>query len=76
MDLTLVISRLREFSLGEYNDISPTVFVEARDPDEACHLAYYKLVEILLRQDDSKKTSLLAKEILYDITVRKITVPG
>jgi len=76
MDLTLVMTRLKKFRLKEYNDVSPTIFVEARDPDEACHLAYYRLVEILLKQDNSKETSLLAKDILFDITIREVKVPA
>jgi len=76
MDLSLVMSRLIKFKLREYSSNFPTIFVEARDPDEACHLAYYKLVEILLKQDDSPQTSALAKEILFDITIRKIQVPS
>lgn len=76
MDLSLVMSRLKRFRLGEYNDPYATIFVDARDPDEACHLAYYRLVEVLLKQDTSKETSLLAKEILYDITITKISVPS
>ena len=75
MDLSLVMPRLKRFNLGEYSSNFPTIFVDARDPDEACHLAYYKLVEILLKQDDSPETSALAKDILYDITVRKIKIP-
>tara|TARA_Y100001938_G_C7864053_1_gene317036 strand:+ start:255 stop:506 length:252 start_codon:yes stop_codon:yes gene_type:complete len=75
MDLSLVMSRLKKFRLQEYNDNFPTIFVEAKDPDEACYLAYYKLVEILLKQDNSKETSILAKSILHDIFIRKVSVP-
>lgn len=75
MDLSLVISRLNKFRLYEYSSSFPTIFVDARDPDEACHLAYFRLVEILLKQDNSPETSSLAKDILYDITIRSIQVP-
>ena len=75
MDLLLVMGRLAKFNLGEYNNPYPTVFVEAEDPDEACYNALYKLVEIILKQDDSKKTSDLVKEMVYDIKVKKVTVP-
>ena len=50
MDLSLVMSRLKKFRLGEYSSNFPTIFVDARDPDEACHLAYFKLVEIIQKQ--------------------------
>jgi hypothetical protein len=75
MDLSLVMPRLKGFDLGEYSSNFPTIFVEARDPDEACHLSYYKLVEIMLKQDGSPATSALAKEILLYIAIRKIEVP-
>tara|TARA_A100001515_G_scaffold102170_1_gene82904 strand:- start:3557 stop:3808 length:252 start_codon:yes stop_codon:yes gene_type:complete len=75
MDLSFVIARLKKFNLKEYSDQFPTIFVEAKDPDEACYLAYFQLVEILLKQDDSKETSLLTKDILHDILIRKVYVP-
>tara|TARA_Y100000004_G_C8684735_1_gene314836 strand:- start:138 stop:389 length:252 start_codon:yes stop_codon:yes gene_type:complete len=75
MDLSLVIARLKKFRLHEYSDPFPTIFVEAKDPDEACYLAYFKLVEILLKQDNSQETSFLAKDILHDINIRKVSVP-
>jgi len=67
MDLLLVMGRLAKFNLGEYNSPYPTIFVEAKDPDEACYNALYKLVEIILKQDDSKKTSELVKDLVQDI---------
>ena len=75
MDLSLVMGVLKRFKLQEYSDPFPTIFVEAKDPDEACYLAYFKLVEILLKQDNSTETTLLAKEILHDINIRKVSVP-
>ena len=75
MDLSLVMARLKRFRLQEYSDPFPTIFVEARDPDEACYLAYFKLVEILLKQNNSQETSLLAKDILHDIFIREVLVP-
>ena len=75
MDLSLVMTRLKKFKLYEYSSNFPTIFVDARNPDEACHLAYFRLVEILLKQDNSPETSSLAKDILYDITIRSIKTP-
>jgi hypothetical protein len=75
MDLLLVMGRLAKFNLGEYNSPYPTIFVEAKDPDEACYNALYKLVEIILKQDDSKKTSELVKDLVHDIRVKKVIIP-
>ena len=51
MDLELVISRLRKFRLKEYNSSFPIVFVDAKDPDDACYTAIYNLGSSVLSQD-------------------------
>ena len=72
MDLELVISRLRVFRLKEYNSSFPIVFVEAKDPDDACFRALYNLVSNILSQDSSPETSILCREIVFDIKVIKV----
>lgn len=73
--LQLVISRLKKFNLKQYNSERPIIFVEANDPDEACYRAIYNLTSIILKQDDSKATVELLKELIYDIRVIKIGPP-
>jgi hypothetical protein len=73
--LQLVISRLKKFDLKQYNSERPIIFVEAKDPDEACYRAIYNLTSIILKQDDSKATIELLKEIMYDMRVIKIGLP-
>ena len=75
MDLSLVLARLKKFKLYEYNSPYPTIFVTAKNPDHACYLAIFQLVEIILKQDNSLATSKLTKDILYDITIKKLQVP-
>jgi len=73
--LQLVISRLKKFDLKQYNSERPIIFVEAKDPDEACYRAIYNLTSIILKQDDSKATIELLKEVMYDVRVIKIGLP-
>ena len=75
IDLSLVLQRLKRFQLYEYQHSHPTIFVEANNPDEACHKAYYTLASIILKQDPSKKTSRLIKDIFNDITILKVQIP-
>ena len=42
---------------------------EADDPDGACYTAIYKLLKLILDQDDSKEARTLCKEIKKDIRV-------
>ena len=74
MDLSQVITSLKEFELHEYNSERPLIFVEAKSPDDACHKAYFRLVAIILKQDSSKKTLSLINESLYDISISKVSV--
>ena len=76
MDLSLILQRLKKFNLFEYQNPFPTIFVEAHNPDEACHLAYYGLAVIILKQDSSPETSTLITDSFYDITIRKVSVPA
>ena len=43
MVLTLVMSRLKKYTLEDYNSSTPIIFVEAKDPDDACYKAMHKL---------------------------------
>lgn len=73
--LQLVIARLKKFNLHEYNSERPIIFVEANDPDEACHRAIYNLTNMIIKQDSSRETLELLKELIYDIRVIKIGIP-
>jgi hypothetical protein len=71
--MTLIISRLKNFRLYEYNTTSPIIFVEADDPDGACFKATYQLIRILLDQDSSSETKDICQDIKKDIRVLKVS---
>ena len=73
LDMTLVIARLISFKLKEYNSNFPIVFVEAKDPDEACFKAMYGLIQTILQQDDSIETRLLCRSIKEDVRIVKVS---
>jgi len=75
LDLSLVIGRLIKYDLQQYNSSHPTVFIQAENPDEACHLAYYQLAEIILKQDLSKETALFVRELLFDLSIKSVSTP-
>lgn len=71
-DLTMVLPRLIQFTLYEFNHEYPNIFIEAPDPDEACYLAYCKFSETLLRQNSSDENAKAIKEIEHDIRITKV----
>ena len=75
MVLTLVISRLKEYNLDDYNSSTPIIFVEAKDPDDACYKAMHKLAFKILKSDHSIETLNFIKDIFNDIRIIKIEIP-
>ena len=75
MVLTLVMPRLKKYSLDTYNSSTPIIFVEAEDPDDACFIATHKLASKLLRKDHSVESIEFVKEILEDVRIIKVEVP-
>jgi len=73
--MILILQRLKRFNLGKYSDINPIIFVEANDPDGACHGSVYGLYELMIKQDDSVETKLLFRDVAYDVRVIKVYTP-
>ena len=73
--MTLIHQRLKGFELGKYNYNNPIIFVEADDPDAACHGSVYGLYELMIKQNDSVETKLLFRDIAHDIRVTKVYIP-
>lgn len=76
MVLTLVMPRLKQYDLGDYNNSTPIIFVEAEDPDDACFQATHKLASRILRKDHSVETLNFIKDLMHDIRIIKIEVPS
>ena len=72
MDISMCIFRLKKFELREFNNAFPIIFVEAKDPDDACYKAMCMFTENLLKQNESKETAALIKDILKDVKVSKV----
>ena len=72
LDLTLVIARLKEFRLGEFNSLCPTVFTEAGNPDDACYFTMCRFSDMILKQNETATTALLLKDVLHDIRITKV----
>jgi hypothetical protein len=72
LDMTLVINNLQPYKLGKYNATFPIVFIEARNPDEACFKAAYNLIKILLEQEDTVETRLVCRKVRRYLRVMKV----
>lgn len=75
MCLRLILPRLKNFHLYQYNSQNPIVFIEAADPDDACYRATHELYHIIFKQDMSRKTIRLLADLIYDIRILKVSFP-
>jgi len=75
MVLTLVMPRLKQYRLDDYNNSTPIIFVEAKDPDDACYRAMHRLAAKILKSDHSVDTLNFIKDIFHDIRIIKIELP-
>ena len=68
----MCIYRLKKFELRQFNSPFPTVFIEAKDPDEACYKCFCMFTENILKQKECKETAELIKNILPDFKITKV----
>ena len=61
MVLTLVMPRLKKYTLEDYNSSTPIIFVEAKDPDDACYKAMHKLASKILKTGKMCETNASVK---------------
>ena len=72
MILTMVIPRLKKYKLDDYNSSTPIIFVEAKDPDDACFKAMHKLAAKILKEDHSVETLNFIKDILEKMNLKSL----
>ncbi len=73
LDMVLVMSRLKHIDLREFNSENPTIFVDGKDPDEACYKAMHKLAQTIIKQD--KNAVKIMTELFNDVRIKKVWTP-
>jgi len=71
LDLSVVLPKVRHLKvkLGKFDKISAVLGVEAKDPDDACYLAYKEFCDHVISQSDNSKTKDLLLELKCDFMV-------
>lgn len=65
-------SRINKFDLGEYNCATPSIIINANDPDDACHLAYQNLKDLITSQSKTKRTTALMTRVKDLFVVKSV----
>lgn len=71
LDLSVVLPKVKHLKvkLEKFDKISVVLGVEAKDPDDACYLAYKEFCDHVMSQSDNSKTKDLLLELKYDFMV-------
>lgn len=72
LDISNVFYRIRHLFLRSYNSPFPTVFINAKDPDEACYQALDDLIRIIIKQNSSIEMRIICREIRRKSRIDKI----
>lgn len=72
LDISNVFYRIRHLFLRSYNSPFPTVFINAKDPDEACYQALDDLIHIIIKQNSSIEMRIICREIRRKSRIDKI----
>lgn len=74
LDISNIYRDIKHLNLKKYNSPFPTLFVSAKDPDDACNLVINALIEIIIEQDSSINMRIICKKIRRKSKIDKIYI--
>lgn len=63
LDISNIYAEIRHLNLKKYNSPFPTIFLTAKDPDDACALVFDLLIKIIMDQDPSIKMRIVCRKL-------------
>lgn len=74
LDISNVYKDISHLKLKKYDTPFPTIFISARDPDEACNLAIIELINLIIKQDCSIQMRVICRRIRRESKIDKIYI--
>lgn len=74
LDISNVYIDIRHLKLKKYNSPFPTIFISAKDPDDACHKVINNLINIIMSQDSSMEMRVACRKIRRESKIDKIYI--
>lgn len=72
IDFFDVFPELLRFDLYEFHTPFTIIFIEATDPDDACNIAMYRLMRLIMKQDNSIATRIVCRKIRKYLRIDKV----
>lgn len=74
LDISSIYIDIKQFKLKKYNSPFPTIFISAKDPDQACHFVISELIDLVMKQDSSIASRLLCRKIRKLAKIDKVYI--
>lgn len=74
LDISSIYKEISHLKLKNYASPFPTIFLSARDPDEACLMCFDNLIDIILLQDCTIDMRIICKNIKILCKIDKIYI--
>jgi len=74
IDMTLILPQIKHLKvdLGIFSKATPILELSAKDPDDACYLAYKTFCDIIIVQEANADIHNLLKELKNDFVITGI----
>lgn len=74
LDISDIYVKIKHLKLKTYNSPFPTVFVSAKDPDDACYFAIINLMNLIMDQEPTIQMRIICKKIRRVCKIDKIYI--
>lgn len=74
LDISNIYVDIKHLNLKKYSSPFPTIFLSAKDPDDACAMVFNELIKIIMDQDPSIKMRIICRRIKRICKVDKIYI--
>lgn len=74
LDISNIYVDIKHLKLKKYNSPFPTIFVSAKDPDDACYKVIQNLINLLMEQDNSIDMRIVCRKIKRESKIDKIYI--
>jgi hypothetical protein len=72
IDISDLYLELLDLDMKEYTQPFMLVFVEAKDPDDACFKILLRMIQIILNNGKTIENRILCKKLKYNLRIEKI----
>jgi len=74
LDISNIYLNIKHLKLKKYDSPFPTIFISAKDPDDACYIIIRNLINLIMNQDPSIDMRLICKKIKRECKIDKIYI--